>query len=383
MDEAHGSTLLACLLRLADPRKKRGCRYEWGFLVTVFLAALVQEVGGMRAMAEWVAFHDTELCAWLGVSVKRMPSLSTLQRVAALLDVEALRAELRDLSAELRAALDDALEPLEAGALRVWALDGKALRGAARKGEPIRLVTLYDQASGIPVDQVAVGEGGAEIPGGQAVLEGQDLRGVLVTGDALHCQRRTCRKIVSQNGHYLIAVRGNQPELQREIEAVFTTPPTADWSPLRDRWEQRREYTHGRLEERVLEVSSEVAWLDWPGAAQVLRRKYWRYDPRTGKEEWVVSYGITSLPPEAADAAGLRAYWRRHWGIENGLHWVKDAVLREDACQVTKAGGAAAMAFLRSMVSALYRQSGFPRIVTAQRYVRSSVERTLAFIGAF
>lgn len=382
MDEAHGSTLLGCLLRLADPRQARGCRYEWGFLVTVLLAALVQEVGGMRAMAEWVAFHEAELCAWMGVSVKRMPSLSTLQRVAARLDVEALRAVLRELSAELRAALDDALEPLAAGALRVWALDGKALRGAGRKGEPIRLVTLFDQASGIPVDQVAVGEGGAEIPGGQAVLSGQDLRGVLVTGDALHCQRRTCRQIISQGGHYLIAVRGNQPELQGDIEAVFTTPPTADWSPIRDRWEQDREYCHGRLEERVLEVSSEVAWLDWPGAAQVLRRQYWRYNPKTRKEELVVSYGITSLPPEAADAAQLRAYWRQHWGIENGLHWVKDALLREDACLVTQAGGAAALGFLRSMLTALYRHSGFPRLVTAQRYVRSSVERTLTFIGA-
>lgn len=381
MDEAHGSTLVGCVRRLADPRRKRGCRYEWSFLVTVLLAALVQEVGGMRAIAEWVAFHDTELCAWLGVSVRRMPSLSTLQRVAALLDVEALRAEMRSLSASLRAAIDEALEPLEAGALRVWALDGKALRGAARKGEPIRLVTLFDQASGIPVDQVAVGEGGAEIPGGQAVLAGQDLRGILVTGDALHCQRRTCRMVVAQGGHYLIAVRGNQPELQRDIEAVFTTPPTADWSPIRDRWDHRG-YSHGRLEERVLEVSSEVAWLDWPGAVQVLRRQYWRYDPATRKEERVVSYGITSLPPAAADAAALRAYWRKHWAIENGLHWVKDALLREDACQVTQTGGAAALAYLRSMISALYRHSGFPRIVTAQRYARSSVDRTLAFIGA-
>jgi predicted transposase YbfD/YdcC len=382
MDEEHGITLVDCLRRLTDTRAKRGRRYEWWFLVTVLLAGLVQEVGGVRAIAEWVQFHEEELRGWLGVQVKRMPSLSTLQRVAACLDVAALRANLRELSEDLRAAVEAALAPLEEGELRVWALDGKAERGAARRGEPIRLVTLFDEASGIPVDQLAVGEGGAEIPGGQAVLAGKDLHGVLVTGDALHCQRKTCRLVVRQHGHYLIAVRGNQKELQQSIEAVFATPPTATWSPIRDRWEQEKEYSHGRLERRTLEVSAEVAWLDWPGARQVLRRTYWRYDPATKKEQLIVSYGITSLPPEAADAERLRSYWRKHWAIENGLHWVKDVLLAEDACQVTATGGAAALGYLRSMLAALYRHSGFPRIVTAQRHARSSVQRTLTLIGA-
>ena len=381
MDQAHGITLVSCLRSLDDPRAKRGQRYEWWLLVTVVLAGLVQEVGGVRAIADWVEFHGEELCSWLGVRLRRMPSLTTVQRVVAGLDASALRERLRELSAAQRAVLEAVLEPLNDGGLRLWALDGKASRGAARRGEAIRLVTLFEVDSGIPVDQVAVGEGGCEIPGGQALLAGQDLGGVLVTGDALHCQRRTCRLIVGQQGHYLIAVRGNQPDLQRDIEAVFATPPTRTWTPIRDRWEQR-EYSHGRLEHRVLEVSGEVGWLDWPGAAQVLRRSYYRYDPATGKEQTLVSYGITSLPAEAGDAAQLRDYWRRHWGIENGLHWVKDALLAEDACQVTSARGAAALGFLRSMLAALYRHSGFPRIVTAQRYARSSVQRTLALIGA-
>lgn len=381
MDTAHDITLVDCLRGLADPRARRGRRYEWALLVTVLLAGLVQEVGGVRAIADWVEFHAEELSAWLGVTPKRMPSLTTLQRVVASLDLAALRERLRALSEARRAVLEAALEPLDPAGLRLWALDGKAARGAARRGEPLRLVTLFDQATGIPVDQVAVGEGGAEIQGGQEVLAGKDLRRVLVTGDALHCQRKTCSLVVGQQGHYLIAVRSNQPTLQQALESVFNTPPTRNWSPVRDRWEHR-EYSHGRLEHRVLEVSGEVAWLDWPGAAQVLRRSYYRYDPATGKEQRLVSYGITSLPPEAADAAGLRDYWRRHWGIENGLHWVKDALLAEDACQVTGAGGAAALAFLRSMLTALYRHSGFPRIVTAQRFARSSVQRTLALIGA-
>lgn len=380
MDEAHGTTLLDCVRKLPDPRCRRGRRYEWSLLVTVVLAALVQEPGVVRAMAEWVANHAAELCAWLGVSPPRMPSLSTLQRTAAQLDLAALRVCLRELSADLRAALEAALEPVDDGALKVWALDGKAVRGAARRGEPIRLVTLFDQATGVPVDQVSVGEGGEEIPGGQEVLADKELAGVLVTGDALHCQRKTCALVAARQGHYLIAVRGNQPALQQAIEGVFTTPPTAAWSPVRDRWEERCD-SHGRLEYRSLEVSAEVAWLDWPGAAQVLRREYWRYDPATQREQRLVSYGITSLPPEAADAAQLRDYWRRHWAIENGLHWVKDVLLREDACQVTAARGASALAFLRSMLTALYRHSGFQSLATAQRFARSSVERTLALIG--
>jgi predicted transposase YbfD/YdcC len=382
MDEPHGITLVECLRSLPDPRDRRGRRYEWWLLVTVLLAGLVQEVGGVRAMADWAQFSGPELCQWLGVRLRRMPSLATLQRVPASLDLAALRERLQVLSEEHRAALEAAIEPLDGGVLRLWAMDGKAARGAARRGPGIRLVTLFDEGSGIPVDQVAVAEGGAEIPGGQALLADKDLDGVLVTGDALHCQRKTCKMISAQQGHYLIAVRGNQPELQQAIDDVFTTPPTRTWDPVWDRWVEEHVYSHGRLERRTLEVSAEVAWLDWPGAAQVLRRTYYRYEPRTGKAKQFVSYGITSLPPRAANAAQLRDYWRRHWSIENRLHWVKDALLAEDACQVTAARGAAALGFLRNMLVGLYRHSGFGSVATAQRHARSSLERTLKPIGA-
>lgn len=381
MDQEHGITLVGCLRSLKDPRAARGRRYDWPLLVTVLLAGLVQEVGGVRAIADWVTFHGEELCAWLQVKPRRMPSLSTLQRVVGGLDTEGLREHLRALAEHQREVLLVALDKLDEGRLRLWAMDGKAVRGAARRGDPIRLVTLFDEATGTIVDQVATGEGGAEIPAGQALIAGQDLEGVLVTGDALHCQRRTCHMIRARQGHYLIAVRGNQPQLQADIESVFATEPTRTWSPIRDRWEEQG-YHHGRFEQRTLEVSSEVAWLDWPGAAQVLRRTYYRYNPATRKKELLVSYGITSLAPEAADAALLRDYWRRHWAIENGLHWVKDTLLNEDACQVTAGGGAAALGFLRGALTALYRHSGFSSMATARRYACSTVERTLSLIGA-
>ena len=89
---------------------------------------------------------------------------------------------------------------------------------------------------------------------------------------------------------------------------------------------------HGRLEERQIRVSSELAsYSSWPYLAQVF--EFTRTWTSKGVTKQQVRYGVTSLPPEVGDAARLAALKRGHWQVENGLHYVKDVTLGEDASQ--------------------------------------------------
>ncbi len=94
-----------------------------------------------------------------------------------------------------------------------------------------------------------------------------------------------------------------------------------------------------------------------------------------------VSYGITSLPAHAASPAHLLKLNRGHWGIENGVHWVRDMTFDEDRCRVRKGAAAQAMASLRNLVLALLRLAGASNIARALRHLARHIETALRLIG--
>lgn len=94
-----------------------------------------------------------------------------------------------------------------------------------------------------------------------------------------------------------------------------------------------------------------------------------------------MAYAITSAGPEWADAAALLSWWRGHWGIENGLHWVRDVVLREDASRVRTGSAPQALAGLRNAALTLLRLSGVSEIAAALRENCYRIRDLLAKMG--
>lgn len=118
-------------------------------------------------------------------------------------------------------------------------------------------------------------------------------------------------------------------------------------------WAETTDKNHGRLETRQASASAEAAaWTGWPDAAQILR--IMRRREVRGKVSTEITYYITSLPPDVADAGKLMALARKHWHIENRLHWRRDVSLRED--QGTIRAGARTLACLRNHILALLSQ---------------------------
>lgn len=214
----------------------------------------------------------------------------------------------------------------------------------------------------------------------------------MVTGDALYCQRALCRLIRRKRGHYLLAVKANQPELYTDVALLFEQPPPGErfaTARSRDR--------HGdRYEVRTLRASSALAgYLDWPGHRQVLQVVREVYAPAAltdpvaaAARQREVRYFVTSLPAAARDrrtAGGhpdqLLRLVRCHWHIENRLHYVRDVTLGEDASTVRSGAAPQALAALRNALLTLLRAAGWQNIAAAIRHYTWNPREAFRLLG--
>lgn len=211
------------------------------------------------------------------------------------------------------------------------------------------------------------------------MLAALPLKGAVITGDALYCQRTLCRQITDGGGHYVVVVKRNQPQLLADVQLLFDTPPPDEVTgrPLGFARAEQRDRHGDRQEVRRLWVSGALSgYLDWPGAQQVAKVE--RTSTRRGQTRRWTRYVLTSLPePDplweapgqpAATAEDLLALVRGHWAIENRLHYVRDVTFGEDASQVRKGATPQVLAALRNVVVGLLRGAGWTNIAEGVRY---------------
>ncbi len=370
------NTLVEALGGIPDPRQARGKRHAWELILALIALGILHGESTPYGIGQWVAAHEEALIAHLNPPRPYLPSASTLRRALEHIDVERAEEQLRCFTeAQMRERGEEGYKGV--------ALDGKSIRGTHKHGKPVHLLSaVYHQLAAV-VAQIEVGSKENEISAAPALLAQMDLRGCVVTTDALLTQRKLCRQIVEQGGHYLMEVKDNQPQLKEDIAYLFEAPP---WT----REEKAREYQcyttvdkgHGRLERRILEASTTLnEYLDWPHLQQVMRRTTYRTDLKTGETTVTVTYGITSLSSEQADAAQLEQLWRGHWTIENRVHYVRDVSMGEDAGQTHTGHIPDTLALFRCMVLTLLRLEGWQSIPDAFRHYRASLKESLQLVG--
>lgn len=219
-----------------------------------------------------------------------------------------------------------------------------------------------------------VGAKEAELTVAPGLLGSVDLRGVVVTGDALYAQREICRQVVDSGGEYLFVVKDNQPTLLDDIVTLFADPPVAPAGVV-------QKNRHGdRQEVRKLLASSALnEYSDWPHLAQVCRIE--RVVTCKGQTKREVAYAVSSLWPHEASPRRLLELNRGHWSIENRLHYVRDVTLGEDASQVRTGSAPQVMAALRNATIGLLRMAGTTNIAAALRRNAAHPEEALALLG--
>lgn len=352
------------LTTLHDQRDARGLRYA---LVTVLVFVILAKLAGenhLRGIAEWVAHRKELLAEGLGLVKPQAPHPSTYSRILGhAIDI----AEFEQLVNRFFATQPESKHSV------VISLDGKIVRGTIPAGQSrgLYLLAAYLPEAGCVLLQVEVEGTENEIPAAARVLKCLDLRGKVVTGDALLAQRELSVLIVEGGGDYIWPIKENHPEIYHDIETLFAPEVcTPGFSPAEKDFRSAStvEKGHGRIERRTLTASSLLkGYLDWPYAEQVFRLERHFVRVKDGKVTHETVYGVTSLTAQEADAARLLWFTRAHWGIENGLHYRRDATLGEDRCRLRTGQAAHAMAIINNLVLGLLAQHGIKNVPEARR----------------
>lgn len=363
-------SIYQALGEVVDPRSKRGIRYPLAVILTVVTLAKLSGETEVRGIAQWAKYRAARLCAVFGLPRQRMPHWTTYSRVLSQVDDAALQ---QAIQAGLRAAGVSDSQLI---------MDGKTLRGTIRQGQTQgeHLLAVYAPDSRTVVAQVPVATKTNEIGVAPQVLAQVRLQGKVVTGDALFTQRELSAQIVEAKGHYVWVVKDNQAGLLKLIELLFKPQPQRPGHgrlPTDFKTATRCDKRHGRLERRTLTTSSLLqGYSDWPALHQVFRLERYR-QPKQRPATLEVVYGITSLDAQNASPDDLLALIRRHWAIENQLHYVRDVSLHEDACHLKSPHAQRIMAILNNLVVALLSRTPFSFLPDAQRFFSAHLSHAL------
>ncbi len=360
LDTAESIGLLQALSSVPDPRNARGRRHSLRSVLLLAVGAVLAGARSYAAIAQWAG------CAEQAVAVcGPTPHATTFGRVLAAVDPAALQQALTDWVLARRQARREK----RAGAARprgeervVLAVDGKTLRGARDPdGGQAKLVAVFDGAAGLVLSQVEVVDGD-ELTAFAAVLNTvPNLQDVVITADALHCQRAHADYLHTRGADYLFTVKGNQPTLRTALARL----PWAQVSGLLE-----RQVGHGRVESRSIKVidldgAREAALFPHGARAiKVVRRRRCCGQVKPSVE---TVYAITSLGHRHCDPRLLADWIRSHWAIENSLHWVRDVTAGEDRSSVRTGSGPQVMAALRNTAINIIRLRGGTNIAAAQR----------------
>lgn len=358
--------LMGVLAGVPDPRDPRGVRHGLAVVLSCAVGAVLAGSKSWMAVAEWVRDADRDALRQLGISPDTvLPSESTIRRTLAQMDAD-------DLDRRVGAWV--ATRTAVVAGRRVIAVDGKSLRGAGHGGLMPHLLAALDHHRGVVVAQQAVssqGDKGSEIPALRQLLGGMDLRGVVVTADALHCQRETATWITGRGGDYVMTVKGNQPGLLRILK-------TLPWKDVPAH--THRQSGHGRRVRRTVRAVTAPGWLQWPAAAQVVQFR--RTRTVKGRKHIEVAYVISSVPMVQARPSVIATWIQGHWAIENALHWVRDVVFDEDHHQLRVGAGPQVMATLRNTAISLLRLTGWSSIAAGLRHHARDSRRPIELLAA-
>lgn len=331
---------------IPDPRVEGRSTYKLYEVLFIALCGAIADCDSWVEIEEFAKSRISWFRRFLPLKYG-VPSHDTLGRVFSI-----LRA---DEFAEFMVSWSQHLREITAG--QVVAIDGKTLRHSFDKAsgrKSLHVVSAWASDNGIALGQVATSEKSNEITAIPQLLQLINIKGCIVTIDAMGTQKEIATKIREGGADYVLALKGNHPNLNSAVRDIFLG--VTEGSDKREFRKLRRvERSHGRDEVReytVIEVPKRMAgkkeWKDLKSLGMVYRER--TVNDKTSTE---VQFFLSSLPPKVNVFA--RAV-RKHWKIENSLHWTLDVTFSEDDCRTRKGSAPETTAILRRMAVSMLKQ---------------------------
>ena len=350
---------------LPDPRTDRTKKH---FLVDILFIAVCTIICGGEGFTDMEEFGEAKE-EWLRKYLELphgIPSHDTFRRLFSILDPEAFG----ECFTRWSQALHDATNG------EVIALDGKTVRHSfdSFSGQPaLHMVSAWASESGLALGQVRVDEKSNEITAIPRLLELIDVKGRIITTDAMGCQRNVAKRIVDKKGDYVFCLKGNQESLHDDVKFFFEECQAANYNDVDHRSFETVEKDHGRIEIRRCWVVEDdaIRWLQredqWPGlksiAAIQAERKI------RGKTTTETRYFISSLTGSAQKVANAA---REPWAIENSLHYVLDVTFNEDKSRIRKDNAPENLVVLRRIALNMVKKEQTHKKASVRRKVKAA-----------
>jgi predicted transposase YbfD/YdcC len=316
---------------LEDPRSTVNRQHPLVSVVVIALMAVLAGASGPTAIAKWAALKQEFLLKALNLP-NGVPRKDVFRRVLAALKPSAFQACFANWLQSLRATAAAATGVKQP----VLAVDGKTARRShdCKNGlGALHSVSVWASDFGLSLGQVACAEKSNEITAIPELLRLVDIRGAIITIDAMGTQKAIAEQIIASDADYVLALKGNQETLHQAVIDYIDEQSANDFAGVKARRHQTRETGHGREETRSyiqMPVPQELPGLAlWKGLKSI--GMVVSQCVRNGKETVEVRYYISSL------GVGVKRFAhavRSHWGIENTCHWSLDVTYREDESRI-------------------------------------------------
>ena len=332
-------------------------------LCDIFITVMVAVLCGLDQLNDLVVFANERkdfFAKHFGITA--IPSKPTYSRVLNMTKADAVVRVIVEI-------MKERIEELG----RIIAFDGKAIRSTGEKGKPhsaLQILSAYLVEEGIVLGQESIHEKTNEIPVLRDMLDYIDVRGKVVTADAMHCQRETCAKIVdeSHGGDYVIGLKENQATIHNDVALFFNDEVNNDIIEEHTTLEKNG----GRIERRICRQTNQIDWLadhKWPGLHTVFSVRRIVTIGEIVTDE--TSFYIASVDTSAAELLKIS---RAHWMIES-LHWMLDEVFEEDNCSLLSENGQQVLNAFRKLALSIHRN--YIKKQPKKRSIKSNLLRCL------
>ena len=308
-------------------------------IIVIIICAVVSGAEDMAQIALWSKCKEEWLRTILALE-NGLPSQDTIERFMRYMNPKEFKRSFLHWVRSVAKVTNGEIVPI----------DGKALRGS-RDGEnkAIYMVSAWARTNGIVLAQEKVADKSNEIKAIPELLKVLEIKGCIVTIDAMGCQKDIATKIIGKGADYVLALKGNQKNLFKDVELFLDDCIANSFEGVSFDKHSELDKGHGRVETRTYYITSDISWLaeqdKWTGLRSVGVAVCTREIKGVKTEQR--RYHICSIAPDAKKYAEAA---RGHWAIENSLHWVLDVVMGEDGARNRKDNSAENMAVIRHTV---------------------------------
>ena len=325
-------------------------------VVIMTICAVIAECEAWYQIEEYCEEKEEWFRSKLGLELKNgIPSHDTFERIFAKINPEEFEKCFSSWIREVNSLTEK----------ETVSIDGKTICASREDNKKaIHMVSAWANKSKMVLGQVRTEEKSNEITAIPNLLELLDIKGCIVTIDAMGCQKEIAKKITEKEADYILCLKGNQSSLHKDIKLYFDDVLSDKRVEIES--SKTHEKGHGRIEKRTYYLETDIDWLS--------AKSEWRnfnaigavcsHVEEKGQVRIETRYFITSL----TNVKDFAKSTREHWGIENSLHWVLDVAFNEDNCRIRKDNSGENFAIVRHIALNLLKQNTSKLSLKAKRH---------------